>query len=143
MVVDAAQINIIMLISEFFKEFYTPTHHSESAYYLFFGLNKKNALNPLIWTSIPLNILATITLTFHKLRNNLTVLYICCFILFVAICIEKGFGLIVPGFIPGPYSKIVEYLPSGIEVTLGTFFSTILARTAISIETGKLRFQKE
>ena len=32
----AAQINLIMLISELFKEFYAPTHHSESAYYLFF-----------------------------------------------------------------------------------------------------------
>ncbi|MGJ8738094.1 NrfD/PsrC family molybdoenzyme membrane anchor subunit, partial [Zobellia laminariae] len=28
----AAQINLIMLVSELFKEFYAPTHHSESAY---------------------------------------------------------------------------------------------------------------
>ena len=40
----AAQINLIMLISELFKEFYAPTHHSESAYYLFFGLDGKTAL---------------------------------------------------------------------------------------------------
>ena len=146
----AAQINLIMLVSELFKEFYAPTHHSESAYYLFFGLHGKNALLPWIWTSIPLNIIATITLTFHKLRNNLTILYFCCFILFVAIWIEKGFGLIVPGFIPGPYGKIAEYLPTGIEVgvtlgiwALGAFVFTILARTAISIETGKLRFLKK
>ncbi len=35
----AAQINLIMLISELFKEFYFPTHHSMSAQYLFFGLD--------------------------------------------------------------------------------------------------------
>lgn len=146
----AAQINLIMLVSELFKEFYAPTHHSESAYYLFFGLHGKNALLPWIWTAIPLNVIATIMLTFGKLRNNLKVLYFCCFILFVAIWIEKGFGLIVPGFIPGPYGKIVEYLPTGIEIGvtagiwgLGAFVFTILAKTAIGIETGELRYKNK
>jgi len=145
----AAQINLIMLVSELFKEFYAPTHHSESAYYLFFGLHGKNALLPWIWTAIPLNVLATVMLTFGKLRNNLKVLYFCCFILFVAIWIEKGFGLIVPGFIPGAYGKIVEYLPTGIEIgvtlgiwALGAFVFTILAKTAIGIETGELRYKE-
>ncbi len=146
----AAQINLIMLVSELFKEFYAPTHHSESAYYLFFGLHGKTALLPWIWTAIPLNVLATVLLTFGKLRNNLKVLYFCCFILFIAIWIEKGFGLIVPGFIPGPYGKISEYTPTGIEIgvtlgiwALGAFVFTILAKTAIKIETGKLQFRKK
>lgn len=146
----AAQINLIMLVSELFKEFYAPTHHSESAYYLFFGLHGKNALLPWIWTAIPLNVLATIMLTFGKLRNNLKVLYFCCFILFVAIWIEKGFGLIVPGFIPGPYGKIVEYLPTWVEIgvtigiwALGAFVFTILAKTAIGIELGELSYAKK
>lgn len=146
----AAQINLIMLVSELFKEFYAPTHHSESAYYLFFGLHGKNALLPWIWTAIPLNILATVILTFGKFRNNLKILYFCCFILFVAIWIEKGFGLIVPGFIPGPYGKIVEYLPTKIEIgvtigiwALGAFVFTILAKTAIGIELGELRYKNK
>ncbi|MEE9362306.1 MAG: NrfD/PsrC family molybdoenzyme membrane anchor subunit [Cellulophaga sp.] len=146
----AAQINLIMLVSELFKEFYAPTHHSESAYYLFFGLHGKNALMPWIWTAIPLNVLATVLLTFHKLRNNFKVLFFACFILFVAIWIEKGFGLIVPGFIPGPYGKITEYTPTGIEIgvtigiwAMGAFVFTILARTAIGIEIGKLRYKKK
>lgn len=146
----AAQINLIMLVSELFKEFYAPTHHSESAYYLFFGLHGKNELLPWIWTAIPLNVLATVMLTFGKLRNNLKILYFCCFILFVAIWIEKGFGLIVPGFIPGAYGKIVEYLPTGIEIgvtlgiwALGAFVFTILAKTAIGIETGELRYKEK
>jgi len=145
----AAQINLIMLISELFKEFYAPTHHSESAYYLFFGLNGKTALLPWIWTSITLNVTATIILTFHKLRNNFKFLFFACFILFVAIWIEKGFGLIVTGFIPGPYGKIAEYTPTIIEIgvtlgiwSLGAFIFTMLAKTAIEIETGKLRYKK-
>lgn len=146
----AAQINLIMLVSELFKEFYAPTHHSESAYYLFFGLHGKNALMPWIWTAIPLNILATVILTFHKLRNNLKVLYFACFILFIAIWIEKGFGLIIPGFIPGPFGKIAEYTPTWIEIgvtlgiwAMGALIFTMLARTAIGIELGDLRYKKK
>ena len=146
----AAQINLIMLVSELFKEFYAPTHHSESAYYLFFGLHGKTALLPWIWTAISLNIIATVLLTFHKLRNNFKVLFFACIILFIAIWIEKGFGLIVPGFIPGPYGKIAEYTPTGIEIgvtlgiwAMGAFIFTVLARTAIQIEIGKLRYKKK
>ncbi len=144
----AAQINLIMLISELFKEFYAPTHHSESAYYLFFGLHGKKALLPWIWTAISMNVLATIILSIHKLRNNFKILFFACSLLFVAIWIEKGFGLIVPGFIPGSYGKIVEYTPTGIEIgvtlgiwAMGAFIFTILAKTAVKIETGDLRFK--
>jgi len=146
----AAQINLIMLISELFKEFYFPTHHSESAFYLFFGLHGKNALVPWIWTAISLNVLATLLLTINKLRNNFKILYFACFILFVAIWIEKGFGLIVPGFIPGPYGKIAEYTPTLIEVgvtlgiwALGAFIFTMLAKVAIKIELGSMRFKNK
>ncbi|MCG8795414.1 sulfate reduction electron transfer complex DsrMKJOP subunit DsrP [Tenacibaculum finnmarkense] len=145
----AAQINLIMLVSELFKEFYAPTHHSESAYYLFFGLDGKTALLPWIWTAITLNVIATITLTFHKLRNNFKILFSACVMLFIAIWIEKGFGLIVPGFIPGPYGKIAEYTPTGVEIgvtlgiwAMGALIFTILARTAIEIELGKMRYKK-
>ena len=105
---------------------------------------------PWIWTAIPLNILATIILTFHKLRNNFKVLYFACFMLFVAIWIEKGFGLIIPGFIPGPYGKIAEYTPTWIEIgvtlgiwAMGALIFTMLARTAIGIELGLLRYKKK
>ena len=57
------QINLIMLVSEVFKEFYNTTHHSISAVYLFFGIGSKNALVPWIWTAMGLNALATMTLT--------------------------------------------------------------------------------
>ncbi len=104
----AAQINLIMLFSELFKEFYAPTHHSESAVYLFFGLKGKSALVPWIWTAISMNIVATIILTYHKWRNNMKLLYLACGLLFTGIWVEKGFGLIVPGFIPGQYGQITE-----------------------------------
>lgn len=74
----AAQINLLMLGSEIFKEFYNATHHSISAVYLFFGIGSKNALVPWIWTSIGLNVMATLTLTFHKLRSKDFLRYSAC-----------------------------------------------------------------
>lgn len=141
----AAQINLIMLGSELFKEFYAPSHHSHSAHYLFFGLHGHNALVPWIWTGIGANILATLVLTVHPLRRNLRILIPTCTILFVAIWIEKGMGLVVPGFIPSPLGEIVEYTPTWVEIAvtigiaaLGLFVFTVLAKVAIAVETGAM-----
>jgi molybdopterin-containing oxidoreductase family membrane subunit len=144
----AAQVNLIMLVSELFKEFYSPTHHSSSAIYLFFGLDGHNDLVPWIWTGIALNVIATIILTLHFLRKDLKYLTLACVLLFVGVWIEKGMGLIIPGFIPGPWGKVVEYSPTMIEImvtigiwALGAFIFTILARVAIAIETKKIKYE--
>ncbi len=144
----AAQINLLMLFSELFKEFYAPTHHSISAVYLYFGLDGKNALMPWIYSSVIMNIIATIILTIHTFRKDLKWLNLACILLFVAIWIEKGMGLIIPGFIPGPWGAIVEYSPTWVEVgvtvgvwAMGLFIFTILVKAAIPIENGRLRFK--
>ena len=143
----AAQINLVMLGSEIFKEFYAPTEHSASAMYLFFGLHGHNALVPWIWTAIVLNIIATVSLTLHPVRSNLNLLFPVCGLLFLAIWIEKGMGLIIPGFIPSPLGEIVEYVPSWVEISItagiwamGAFVFTILIRVAIPIELGHSRY---
>ncbi|MDH3348552.1 MAG: polysulfide reductase NrfD [Desulfobulbaceae bacterium] len=122
-IVISAIINLIMLFSEIFKEFYFPTHHSIAATYLFFGLEGHDALVPWIWTSISGNIIATLILAFNPGDNNPKVLLPACFLLFIAIWMEKGIGLIVPGLIPSPMGEVVDYLPTWVElgVTLGIF----------------------
>lgn len=142
----AAQVNLVMLGSELFKEFYQPTEHSKSAYYLFFGLDGRDALVPWIWTALTLNVLATLTLTIHPLRRNKAVLLPACVVLFVAIWIEKGFGLIVPGFVPSPWGDVVEYVPTWVEIAvtlgiwaMGLFVLTALIRAALPIELGRSR----
>lgn len=142
----AAQINLIMLGSEIFKEFYWPSEHSQSAIYLFFGLHGHNALVPWMWTSIAMNVIATGVLTIHSARLCHHLLYPACGILFVAIWIEKGMGLLVPGFIPSPLGEIVEYSPTWIEIAvtlgiwaMGLFIYTILVRVALPIEMGRTR----
>ena len=146
----AAQINLVMLASEIFKEFYNATHHSISAIYLFFGIGGKNALVPWIWTSIGLNIIATSVLSIHKLRNNNLFRYASCILLFLAIWIEKGMGLVIPGFIPSPLGSIVEYHPTFIEIGItigiwafGLFVITILVKLGFSIEQGIIKYKKD
>jgi molybdopterin-containing oxidoreductase family membrane subunit len=142
----AAQINLVMLISEIFYKFYSPTHHGINARYLFFGLGEHHALVPWIWTAIGLNVLATVALMIHPLRRSPHWLMPACAVLFVAIWIEKGIGLVIPGFVPSPLGEIVEYTPSWVELgvtagiwALGLFVLTVLVRVALPIELGDAR----
>jgi molybdopterin-containing oxidoreductase family membrane subunit len=139
--VISAIINLIMLFSEIFKEFYLPTHHSLPAIYLYFGLDGHNSLVPWIWTAIGMNLIGTLTLAFNPGRNNPKVLLPACVLLFLGIWIEKGMGLIVPGLVPSPMGEVVDYAPSWVEVSvtlgilaLGIFVVTILLKPALKIE---------
>lgn len=142
----AAQVNLVMLGSELFKEFYHVSHHSLSAVYLFFGLEGHHSLVPWIWTSLGMNITATLALTINPLRRKPVVLFTAAAMLFVAIWIDKGMGLIVPGLIPSPLGEIVDYAPTWTEVrvTLGIWgmgltVLTVLIKAAIPIELGITR----
>ena len=140
-IVVSAIINLIMLFSEVFKEFYFPTHHSLSAEYLYFGLDGHNSLVPWIWTAITINIIGTLLLAFNPGKNRPMVLLPACVLLFVGIWIEKGIGLIVPGLVPSPLGEVVSYAPSWVEISialgvlaLGMFVVTMLLKPALIIE---------
>jgi Ni/Fe-hydrogenase subunit HybB-like protein len=142
----AAQVNLIMLASELFYKFYFPTHHSINAKYLFFGLDGHNALVPWVWAAIGFNVLATAILTIHPLRRDPRWLMPAALVLFVAIWVEKGMGLVIPGFIPSPLGEIVEYTPTWVELAvtagiwaMGLFALTVLVRVALPIELGHSR----
>jgi molybdopterin-containing oxidoreductase family membrane subunit len=137
----AAQISLVMLVSELFAEFYRTTHHSESAIYLYFGLEGRRELVPWSWTSVGLVVTAAAMLSVHAVRRRPPLLYLACAMLFVGILIEKGIGTIIPGFVPEPWGKVPRYAPTWVEITvsaglwaLGAFVFTVLAKTAIPIE---------
>jgi Ni/Fe-hydrogenase subunit HybB-like protein len=139
----AAQVCLIILVSELFTEFYRTTHHGASARYLFFGLEGHRELVPWIWTSVGLTVAATALLSVHGLRRTSPVLYLACAMLFVGVLIDKGIGTIIPGFVPEPWGRIPVYSPTWVELTvsaglwaLGAFVFTVLAKAAIPIELG-------
>jgi molybdopterin-containing oxidoreductase family membrane subunit len=140
-IVVSAIINLIMLFSEVFKEFYFPTHHSLSAVYLYFGLEGHNSLVPWIWSAIGMNILGTLILAFNPGRNNPKVLFPASVLLFIGIWMEKGIGLIIPGLVPSPMGEVTDYIPSWVEISVtlgilavGISVVTMLIRPALIIE---------
>ncbi|MBX3125868.1 MAG: polysulfide reductase NrfD [Polyangiaceae bacterium] len=142
-------INLFLLGCEVFHEFYTGALHSASAYYLYFGLHGHSMLTSFIWTAIAFNVTATAIFLLPKLRNNQKILFAGCGLTIVGIWIEKGMGLIFPGFIPNPLGEIVEYTPNAGEiivslgiVALGAFLFTIMAKVTIAIQTGELRLEQ-
>ncbi len=141
----ASQICLVMLASELFTEFYRNTHHSESAVYLYFGLEGRHDLVPWSWTSVGLVAAAAALLSVHGVRRTPPLLYLACAMLFVGVLIEKGIGTIIPGFVPEPWGKIPRYVPSWVELTvsaglwaLGAFVFTVLAKAAIPVELARM-----
>ena len=146
-IVVSAVINLVMLFSELFKEFYTFTHHSLAAQYLFFGLEGHNSLVPWIWTAIALNVLGTLLFAFDPTKCNPRYLMVAAISLFTGIWIEKGFGLIIPGFVPSPMGEVVDYTPSSLEILItlgvlatGMLIVTLLIKPALVI---LLRYKEE
>ncbi|MCC6969525.1 MAG: polysulfide reductase NrfD [Phycisphaerales bacterium] len=144
----ALSINMFLLGSEAFTEFYTDSAHGASAHYLFLGLNGRSALVPWIWGAVALNMIALVLL-YLPVSRNLRVLQAACVMLIVGIWIEKGMGMIVPAFVPTPLGEIVEYLPTLNEtlVTLGIWAGgllvyTILVRVTVPVLEGRLTYDQ-
>ncbi len=137
-------INVFLLVCEVFKEFYSGTTHSLSAKYLFVGVEGHHALVPWIWTAITFNLIAMVLLALPVSRS-LRFLNLACVLSIVGIWIEKGMGLVIPGFIPTPLGAIVDYTPSLNETLVclgiwafGLLCYTILLRMAVPILQGRM-----
>jgi molybdopterin-containing oxidoreductase family membrane subunit len=142
----ALQTTLFFIGAELFTEFYNEGHHAASMRYLFFGLDGHDALTPWIWTALALLAIATFIGCIHPLRRNFWLMNIACVLTVVGVWIEKGMGMVVPGFVPTPIGEIYEYTPSFPEIAisigiwgLGLLLFTLLAKAALPIECGILR----
>ena len=124
-------VNLIMVASEVFTEFYTGGSHTASARYLYIGLHGYNGLVPWIWTATIANIIAAFMFLSKPVFTRTPLLITACLLAFVGAWIEKGMGLIVPGFIPSTLHEIVEYSPSLAEwkVTAGIWATGMMIYT--------------
>ncbi len=136
-------INLLLLGAELFKEYYTDSVHLAPVQYLFQGLHGHSALVPWIWTAMVFNVTAFILFLNPATRKNNVTLVMGCILVFIGVYIEKGMGLVIPGFIPDVLHEIYEYAPTGIELLLamgiwatGLFVFTMLLRVAIPIMNG-------
>ena len=140
-------IAIFLTMSEVVVELYARTEHANGLYYLMFGLHGLTGLVPWFWSSVVLMIVAFVMLFMPSFRNDFNRLQIPCAMAFAGIWIEKGMGLIVPGYIPSPIGEVTEYHPSFVEwlLTLGIwafgfFILTILLKGAIGILLGEIKY---
>lgn len=140
------QISLFFVGAELFTDFYAETAHAGSMRYLYLGLHGLHGLQGWIWTALALNIVAVVLLSVHRTRRAPPTLNLACALAFAGIWIEKGMGLVVPGFIPTPLGEVFEYAPTLRELAvsagiwaLGALVFTLLAKASVAIERGDLR----
>jgi Ni/Fe-hydrogenase subunit HybB-like protein len=134
--------NIFFLGLEFFTAFYSKIPgHMLPFTYLYAGYEGEHKLVPVMWTSTILAIVALFLLIFPQFRKKESVLAVACVSTFLSLWIDKGFGLIVGGFVPNPFERVTEYWPTLPEtlITLavwatGFLVLTILYKIAVSIK---------
>lgn len=147
LVAYAMAINLFLLGAELFKEFYSGTVHAAHVKYLYFGLHGNTSLVPWMWSASILNILALLLFLNPKTRENFLTLNAGCVFILIGIYIEKGMGLVVPGFVPAALGEIYDYSPTHTEILVtigvwafGAMLYTLMLKFALPIYTGELRF---
>jgi molybdopterin-containing oxidoreductase family membrane subunit len=144
----AMGLNLFLLGAEVFKEFYSGSIDMYSIEYLYFGIHGKSALVPWIWAATLLNISSFFLFLLPRTRENYTTLNMACLFVITGVYIEKGLGLVVPGFVPDTLGEIYEYTPTTPEMLItigvwatGALIYTLLLKFAVPVYTGKLRFE--
>lgn len=134
--------NIFFLLLEVFTAFYSNIpSHMHSFQYLYVGLEGHYKLVPLMWASSILAVISLILLIFPAMRRNEKSLAAACGALFVSLWIDKGFGLVIGGFIPNPFDRVTEYWPTLPELlislgiwAIGALLLTVLYKIAVSVK---------
>ena len=137
-------INLFLLGAELFKEYYSGTIHLAPMEYLYQGLHGHTSLGSLDMVGVVHERYRLCHLPDPKTRKPLT-LNIGSLLIIVGVWIEKGLGLIVPGFIPDPLGEIYEYMPNITEIMVslgiwafGLLIFTLFMRIAIPIESPRI-----
>lgn len=134
--------NVFFLCLELFTAFYSQIPgHMQSFKYLYAGLDGHAKLVPLMWISAVLSLISLILLVIPSARRDEKTLAFACVAVFVALWIDKGFGLIVGGFVPNMLEKVTEYWPTLPEAlislgvwAIGLLILTVLYKIAVSVK---------
>ncbi|HXV36610.1 MAG TPA: NrfD/PsrC family molybdoenzyme membrane anchor subunit [Myxococcota bacterium] len=142
----AMALNLFFVGTEVFTDFYAQTSHSIHARFQWFGIHGESSIAAYTWSALGFNVVALIIFIVPYFRRKLNLLTLGCALSFFGIFIEKGMGLLLPGFTPDVLGEIYEYAPSANEVlvgigiwAVGALLFTLMVRVAIAITQGKLR----
>lgn len=124
--------NIFFYLLEIFTAFYSSIPEAmHPLTYLFFGLDGHNNLVAMMWTATVLAFVGIALLVIPKTRNNVNILPFSLIAVIVAAWIDKGFGLVMGGFVPNPLERVTEYFvtPTETMITLGIYAIGVLLVT--------------
>ncbi|NQV34964.1 MAG: polysulfide reductase NrfD [Phycisphaeraceae bacterium] len=145
----AMALNLFLTGVEVFREFYAGGEHVVFSEYYFFGLGKNTTLVPYAWTAVACDVIAFLLLLIPATRKNIVTLNIGCVLIYVGTFIEKGMGLLVPGFTPDTLGEIQPYTPSMSEVlisagifSIGFLLYTVSVKVAVPVMLGEFRHGK-
>lgn len=132
-------INAFFVLMEVFTVFYAGIpEHVEHFEFLYVGRGGDWTLAPWMWLSVFLALIALVLLLVPAFRR--TLLAIACAFVFISLWIEKGFGLIVGGFVPSPLGSFTHYTPTlpeaGVVVgiwALGGLLITVFYKIVIAV----------
>ena len=140
---------LFLSLSEVVTELYANTEHALGLQYLMFGMHGITDLVPWFWGSLAASVVAFVILVTPYWRNDYRLLALACGLAFSGIWVEKGMGLLIPGFIPTPIGEFTQYLPTTLEifVTLGNWavgflILTVLLKGAIGILLGDIAYAR-
>lgn len=138
-------LNLFLHGAEVFKEYYSNTEHLLFTRYWWEGIGEHRTLVPYAWTALGLNLVAFLLFIWPAARRNPVLLNLGCVSTYAGCYIEKGMGLIIPGFTPDTLGEIYQYAPTLIElrVAAGVFATgflvfTFLLKIAVPISLGEL-----
>jgi molybdopterin-containing oxidoreductase family membrane subunit len=140
----AMAINLFFVLVELFTALYADMPHHEHAFeYLFVGLEGHGALAPWTWVGSTIGVVCTGLLLFPALRRQERYLALLCGGAITSLWIEKGFSLVVTGFIPSPLGNITDYAPTAPEIAItvgvyaiGGFVLTALYKVVLNVRRG-------
>lgn len=133
--------NVFLLGLEFFTAFYSGIPgHQHPFIYLYKGLEGHSELVPIMWVSSVFAAISLVMLWVPAIRRNEGTLALACIMLFASLWIDKGFGLVIGGFVPNPMEEVHAYWPTYKEAmitvgvwAIGFLVLTFLYKIAVSV----------
>ena len=127
----AMALNVFFILLEVFTAFYSGIPEPIEHFRFLFQ-------TPWMWTSAILAVASLVLLLgFRRSERNLA---LACVATFASLWIDKGFGMVIGGFVPSPNGSVTEYLPTAPEIVIaagiwaaGALIATLLFRTAIAV----------
>jgi molybdopterin-containing oxidoreductase family membrane subunit len=137
-------VNLFLLGAELFTEIYSDTAHLVHLRYMFFGVEGHTAIVPYMWASVAASVIAVVLFLIPDTRRHPVTLNLGCLLIYGGVYLEKGMGLVIPGFTPDTLGEIYEYFPSWNELwisagifSIGFLVFTLLTKITIPIMLGE------